>query len=180
MRAAGLLQLVEHAVKIQRLGRRVDGRAHFARQPVLDGSDHGRGLSGGAQHRVDQECSRRFSVRPRDACQLQPFVRLAVKIARGQRQRLPAMLHFDPRSLKILPAPEARSPPRSRPVVDGLPARTRGRRRAPLETQKTRSPARTRRESYSNPATGAFLRSPVSSFRSRTPRRICSTVMRHR
>ena len=60
---------------------------------------------------------------------------------------------------EIPPAPEAHSPLRPHPFP--WPGwQTRVHRSAPLETQKTEIPAATRRESYSNPATGAFPKSP--------------------
>ncbi len=101
VRAAGLLQFVEDPVQIERFGRRVDGGANFAGHAVFDGPDHGGGLAGGAQNRIDQECCGGLSVGAGDAGEAQALIRLSVEVARGERQRLAAVLHLDPGSLEI-------------------------------------------------------------------------------
>ena len=55
------LQFVEHSIQIQRLGRGVHRRSHFAGQSVFDGPHQQRGFPGGPQNRIDQESAWWFS-----------------------------------------------------------------------------------------------------------------------
>ena len=102
MRTAALLQLMQHAVQIERLGRCIHCRSHFSRYPIFNGPHQQRGLPGGSQNRVDQESSGGFPIGPRHPRQAQPAIRLSIEVARGQRQRAPSMLHLDPQAAKII------------------------------------------------------------------------------
>ena len=53
--------------KIARLGRGVDGGAHFAGDVIFDGADENGGAGGGVEQRFGQECSGGFAVGAGDA-----------------------------------------------------------------------------------------------------------------
>ena len=96
VRAAGALQLREQPHQVQRFRRGIHGRQHAPRQMILDGADQRRGVARRPQHRIDQVRGGGLAVGSGDARQPQPLVRLAVKVARRQCQRLPAVLHLNP------------------------------------------------------------------------------------
>ena len=72
-----------------------------SRQAIFDGSDQAGDLARGAQNRVDQVRGGGFAVGAGDSGERYAFIRLPVEIARGDRQRLPAVLHFNPGAAKL-------------------------------------------------------------------------------
>ena len=94
--APGPFQFGEQPDQVERFRRRVHRRQHAVRQAVLDGADQGRGAPRGAQNRIQQVARRGLAIGAGDARDSQPFVGLAIEVARGHRQRLAAVRHADP------------------------------------------------------------------------------------
>ena len=101
VRAARAFQFGEQAQQIERFRRRVDRLEHAAGQVILDGADHRGGLAGGAQHRIDQVRGGGLAVGPGDAGESEALVGPPEEIARGERERLPAVLHLNPAAREI-------------------------------------------------------------------------------
>ena len=110
-------------------------------------------FAGGAQNRIDQIRRGGLAVGAGDAGQSQTLVRPAVEIARGQRQRLAAVLHFDPaRGAEIRRARADSLTTAIAPRATASCANWRPSARLPGNA-KNRNPGSTRRESYSSPVT---------------------------
>ena len=104
-------------------------------------------VAGGAQHGIDQVGGGGLAVGAGDAGERDPLVRPAVEIARGERQRLPAVLHLDPAARETPGGAGDSLDHRHRAARQRVGGELRGRRPWLPGKAKNRNPGPTRRES---------------------------------
>ena len=94
--AAGAFQPGEQTQEIERFRGGIDGFEDAAGQMVFDCPDHGGGLAGRAEHRIDEVGGGGLAVGPGDAGERETFVGPPVEVAGGERERLAAVRHLNP------------------------------------------------------------------------------------